>query len=240
MLGDLFRRFDYYWGGGFLFLRQFMRVLLLLVYIVNFVRYFLESSNFETIFYVWSKYLRKIIGQTKVLSLIGAEHLFFTRLVIIWVLGITGIFPFCYPLLCHAVVVCRMSFPLWFMTFLLRFNLNWNLFWLQRIKSGGRFIPSIIAIFSEFVRVLIRPFTLTARLVINIFIGQLLLKLRSSIASGFFLPFIWFKIKVLNYLGWVFVRTRLWVFESVVVCVQCTIFFGLLVFYIDEVLFSPR
>lgn len=96
------------------------------------------------------------------------------------------------------------------------------------------YVVSLIIVVSEIIRILVRPITLCARLRINIFIGQIIMKVLTSVSVGIFYPFSYFGgiISRVIFLGF---RAFYFVVEICVRILQAIIFTGLCVFYVREV-----
>lgn len=154
--------------------------------------------------------------------------------------NVGGVIPYRYAVRIHFVVRLSFAIPFWFITFMLNFNPNWRLFWLVRIREGGFLLPTAIAIISEWVRILVRPITLACRLRINIFVGQVLIKLASIIAVGMLFPFGWESFSVLGSIFWQGVTMFLFCVELGVRLMQTLIFVGLVVYYVYEVVIGPE
>lgn len=55
--------------------------------------------------------------------------------------------------------------------------------------EGNQFLARIIVIGSECIRILIRPITLAARLSLNVIVGNIMIKVASSIVLRLYFPF---------------------------------------------------
>ena len=177
----------------------------------------------------------------KVKTMGGRAHLFVTLLLVLIMFNIGGVFPYSYPVIAHFIASISFALPFWFITFILNFNPNWSLFWLIRIRQGGSLMPTAIAIISEWVSLIARPVTLMCRLRINIIVGQLVLKLVSSLSVGILYPFGIFNVSVfVSSLVWLLITYFLFVVELCVGLLQSFIFVGLLVFYVYEVVIRPE
>lgn len=111
----------------------------------------------------------------KVSSLIFISIFFFT----IWN-NLLGLTPYVFTSTSHLAVTLRLTLPLWLGYFMYGWinNFKWILAHLMPQGTPALLIPFIVVI--ERVRSLIRPLTLSVRLIANIIAGHLLLSLVSS------------------------------------------------------------
>lgn len=238
----MFSSFDYAWGGGFFvfYLVMWVGRVLVPIYAFSFIVYWASPNMLEGGLIRFVKgFIRGLPPKVKTIR--GSGHLFFSMLLVLLIFNIGGVFPYSYPIIAHFVASIRFALPFWFIRFILNFNPNWRLFWLIRIRQGGSLIPTAMAIISEWVRLIARPITLMCRLSINIIVGQLVLKLVSSIRVGVLYPFGIFNVSVLVSSSiWLFITFFLFVVELCVGFLQAFIFVGLLVFYVYEVVIRPE
>lgn len=157
----------------------------------------------------------------KVLAVIFSTIFFF----VLWN-NVLGLAPYIFTSTSHLIVTLRITLPLWLGYFRYGWvqNLKWILAHLIPQGTPALLIPFIVVI--ERVRRLIRPLTLSVRLIANIIAGHLLLRLVSRSAQ------------VLVFRGFLFiiiVQVLLVVLEVAVAIIQAYVLMILRVLYAREV-----
>nr|UJH93229.1 ATP synthase F0 subunit 6 [Venus verrucosa]UJH93255.1 ATP synthase F0 subunit 6 [Venus verrucosa]UJH93281.1 ATP synthase F0 subunit 6 [Venus verrucosa]UJH93294.1 ATP synthase F0 subunit 6 [Venus verrucosa]UJH93307.1 ATP synthase F0 subunit 6 [Venus verrucosa] len=242
MMSDLFSSFDYAWGGGayIIGVSIWFGSILVPFFLFFFMVYWVSPNCFESILMSFVKGFIAALPP-KVKSMSGGAHLFIALLLVLMMFNLGGVFPYSYPVMAHFIASMSFALPFWFMTFILNFNPNWRLFWLISIRQGGSLVPTAMAMISEWVSLIARPVTLMCRLSMNIIVGQLVLKLVSSMCVGLLYPFGLCTVgSVIGSMIWFFMMLFLFVVELCVGFLQSFIFVGLLVFYVYEVVLSPE
>nr|QOE56578.1 ATP synthase F0 subunit 6 [Antigona lamellaris] len=242
MMSDLFSSFDFAWGGGagVLGIAIWFGSILVPLFFFFFLVYWYSPSCFESMLISFCKGFTMGLPP-KVKSMGGSSHLFVSLLLVLMTFNIGGVFPYSYPVMAHFIASMSFAFPFWLMSFILNFNPNWRLFWLISIRQGGFLLPTTMAMISEWVSLVARPVTLLCRLTMNIIVGQLILKLVSSMCVGVLYPFglcVW--SSSLISLVWFFMTIFLFLVELCVGFLQSFIFVGLVVFYVYEVMLGPE
>lgn len=222
MIINLFSVFDPSSSLGF----NFNWLSLLIVFLLfPMSKWSLNSRGLE-IFRIISKKLNKeikpIFSLKRKISLVVFIALFF----LILFNNLIGLVPYIFTATRHLVVTLRLALPLWMGYF--RFgwviNIKWILAHLVPQGTPTLLIPFIVLI--ETVRSLIRPITLSVRLIANIIAGHLLLSLvRNSIPI--------FSIKFI--VGIVFIQILLVVLEVAVAIIQSYVLVVLRILYVREV-----
>lgn len=91
---------------------------------------------------------------------------------------------------------------------------------------------------------LIRPITLAARLRLNVIVGNIIIKVGSSIVLGIFFPFSYSILRlgfpVLLRIAFLVLSFFIRLVEFCVICLQTRIFYGLVVSYLAEVIIKPE
>nr|YP_009491836.1 ATP synthase F0 subunit 6 [Dosinia troscheli]YP_009498479.1 ATP synthase F0 subunit 6 [Dosinia japonica]AWI68006.1 ATP synthase F0 subunit 6 [Dosinia troscheli]AWK60551.1 ATP synthase F0 subunit 6 [Dosinia japonica] len=242
MMTDLFSSFDYAWGGGayFMGISVWFSSVLVPFFLMSFMTYWVSPNYFESVLMSFSKGFTMVLPP-KVKTMSGSSHLFISLLLVFLFFNLSGVFPYSYPVSAHFIATMSFALPFWFMTFILNFNPNWRLFWLISIRQGGSLMPTAMAMISEWVSLIARPVTLMCRLSMNIIVGQLVLKLVSSVCVGLLYPFGMMSVSsLIGSLIWFSMTLFLFLFELCVGFLQAFIFVGLLVFYVYEVVMSPE
>nr|YP_010254936.1 ATP synthase F0 subunit 6 [Venerupis aspera]YP_010455420.1 ATP synthase F0 subunit 6 [Ruditapes variegatus]QUA05875.1 ATP synthase F0 subunit 6 [Venerupis aspera]UUA63025.1 ATP synthase subunit 6 [Ruditapes variegatus] len=244
MTMDLFSMFDYAWGGSYLsaFVVWFSG-LMVVFFICSFMIYFYSVSDLEAIILTVSdSILKEMPGKSKVCS--GTSFLVTSLYLVLFPTCVLGYFPYSFSLGAHFVISASLSFPFWFMTFMININPNWRLAWIKVVYEGSSFIPTFMVLVSEWISLVIRPFTLAARLSLNLIVGSLLMKIFFSYTVGLFLPFSYslfsLGLPVLSSLMAFSISFLIGFVEICLMVVQATIFVTLIVFYAAEVLVKPE
>nr|YP_010311982.1 ATP synthase F0 subunit 6 [Corbicula sandai]QVD39153.1 ATP synthase F0 subunit 6 [Corbicula fluminea]QYH50561.1 ATP synthase F0 subunit 6 [Corbicula sp. QL-2021]WNS59837.1 ATP synthase F0 subunit 6 [Corbicula fluminea]BCT98254.1 ATP synthase F0 subunit 6 [Corbicula sandai] len=241
MHSDLFSSFDIAWGGGgyvFWLCSWFSCFIAIFFYLV-FMVYFYKFSWWESLLLEVSEGLEKVMSTEKVKVFTGSTHVFVCLFMFLVSMNISGLLPFIYPLTFHLIVTSSFSVPFWLMSVLVNFNFNWKLFFITQIESSeGKvfmtYVISLMMVVSETISILVRPITLSARLSMNMFIGQMIMKVLTSVSVGIFYPFTYFggvtfSLVMLSLSGFYFIV------EVCMSILQAIIFTGLCVFYVSEV-----
>nr|YP_008758078.1 ATP synthase F0 subunit 6 [Arctica islandica]AGC84103.1 ATP synthase F0 subunit 6 [Arctica islandica]AGW53602.1 ATP synthase F0 subunit 6 [Arctica islandica]AGW53614.1 ATP synthase F0 subunit 6 [Arctica islandica] len=242
MMSDLFSSFDYSWGGGgyILGFSVWFSTLLLPFFLVSYMVFWFGFSRVESFFMMSVEGFMNVLETQKVKMFSGSAHVFISLFFFLLCMNLGGVFPFSYALTFHFVVTLSFAFPFWLMTLMLHMNINWRLFWVAHVQEGSSLLATLMIIFAEWVSVMIRPITLAVRMSMNVFVGQLIMKLISSMGVGLMYPFSWLSgyksgIYVFSSVCWAFITAVFFLVELCVGFLQTAIFISLLVFYIHEV-----
>lgn len=164
--------------------------------------------------------------ELKLILSISSFSIFYFRVTLfirILIFNTLGIFPYIFTLTRHLRVTLSIALPIWLSYILFNLIRQTKSFFCHLVPLGTPpyLIPIIVLI--ESVRLLIRPITLSVRLVANIVAGHLLISLISSINSYF--------INIYRYLG----QLLLNILELAVAGIQAYVFIILLSLYVSEV-----
>lgn len=167
---------------------------------------------------------RAIISFTK--SPLGRVHLSISLFIFILITNISGLLPYIFPRSRHLPFAIIIALPLWLGHIVNAWVNTFNRIMAHLVPLGtpAVLIPFIVLI--EIVRSVIRPLTLSIRLVANIVAGHLLLTLLGSSAS---------RIPFLALVSVVIIIILLCFLESGVRLVQAYVFRALRTLYLREV-----
>nr|YP_010555869.1 ATP synthase F0 subunit 6 [Marcia japonica]UYR95101.1 ATP synthase subunit 6 [Marcia japonica] len=245
MMSDLFSFFDYAlgtsgvlgcvspWHGG----------LLLSTFVCCSLVYFYQLNSVETMVLLISDVLVGGMPETsKIWS--GTPHLMVSLFFLLLSICILGFLPYSFSLGAHVVISSSLSLPFWFMSFSVNFNPNLRLLLIKSIYEGNSFVVSFFVIGSEFISILIRPVTLAARLSLNVIVGNLVLKMVSLVVVMLLFPFS-YQLTILSkpiLLGVIcgLVAFGLSMAEFCILCLQTSVFYGLVVTYLSEAAVKPE
>nr|YP_010555883.1 ATP synthase F0 subunit 6 [Marcia recens]UYR95115.1 ATP synthase subunit 6 [Marcia recens] len=245
MTSDLFSVFDYCLGSSNLIecLIPWNGGLLVALYFFSFLFYFYSLNGVEsTLISLENSLTNNMPEMSKVWS--GTSHLMVTLFIYLLNICVIGYLPYTFPLASHFMISAGLSFPFWFMSFMINSNLNWRLAWIKSVCEGNSFFASFIVIGSECISILIRPITLAARLSLNVVVGNIMMKMASSLVVSLFFPFSYsifsFGIPIIMGLMLAFVSFFITLVEFCVMCLQTMIFYSLVISYMAEVMVKPE
>uniref|UniRef100_UPI00315DB3A3 ATP synthase F0 subunit 6 n=1 Tax=Glauconome virens TaxID=457868 RepID=UPI00315DB3A3 len=241
MYSDLFSSFDVMWGGGayILWLISWLACFVAIFYYLAWSTYFYSFCYEESLIFKLTEALETAMSTEKVKVFTGGVHVFVCLFVFLVSMNISGLFPLIYPLSIHLIITCSFSVPFWLMSVLVNFNFNWKLFFVTQIESSeGKvlmtYVVSLMMVVSEVISILVRPITLCARLSMNMFIGQMIMKVLTSVSVGIFYPFSYFG-GLMSSIVFIGFSAFYFIVEICVSILQAIIFTGLCVFYVSEV-----
>nr|AKZ29892.1 ATP synthase F0 subunit 6 [Geloina coaxans] len=241
MYSDLFSSFDVAWGGGgyIFWIFSWFSCFIVVLYYMNFLVFFYKFSWGEGLLVEVSEGLEKAMSTEKIKVFSGGVHVFVCLFMFLVFMNISGLLPFIYPLSIHLIITSSFSVPFWFMSVMVNFNFNWKLFFVTQIESSeGKvlmtYVVSLMMVVSEMISILVRPITLCARLSMNMFIGQMIMKVLTSVSVGIFYPFSYFG-GIISSLVFLWFSGFYFIVEVCVSILQAIIFTGLCVFYVSEV-----
>lgn len=212
---SLFRPFDF-----FLFYKTYFSFFVVIILI--FMRSYKSSFLNFTLSTLFLKSLGKFFFslKSKNFNKISLAMIFVTFLSIL-VFNIFSVFSFNFPMTSQFSVVIFISLSTWFRFFIYNFVSNWKGFISHFIPEGTPIYLTFILFVIEVISRIIRPITLSVRLVANILAGHLLIILLSKLvflANPIFLSYI-----LLNLI------------ELLVALIQAYIFATMLALYFSEV-----
>lgn len=223
MIRNLFSVFDPGRGGGVLNWIIFLTITL-------FFPFQLMARRCRRLEFVSKVYeritqeFRLLVGGSNAIILLSFIASFFCILR----LNFIGLFPYIFTPSRHLACSIAIALPMWlgYISYGIIYNCRNLLAHLTPQGTPGYLIPLIVLI--ETVRSLIRPFTLSVRLVANIIAGHLLLTLISGIISS------------ISYTGTgiiIVAQTLLITLESIVAIIQAYVLIILSVLYAGEVVY---
>jgi len=160
------------------------------------------------------------------LKINGLTIIFITLFTFILINNFLGLFPYIFTASSHLTLTLGLALPLWFSFMLFGWINNTTHMLAHMVPSGtpGPLIPFIVLI--ESIRNVIRPITLSVRLMANIVAGHLLITLlgnQTALASNFILA------------GLIITQIILLTLEGAVAIIQSYVFAVLSTLYSSEV-----
>nr|UPX89224.1 ATP synthase F0 subunit 6 [Kuphus sp. PMS-3700M] len=172
-------------------------------------------------------------------SYAGYSHCMLAILMVIACVNFVGLAAF-YPALgVHWKMWVNIAFPCWIASFLYAMPENAGGFFANKIEEDQPVVVLVPLVFSEVMSWLVRPFTLTLRICMNMTIGQLGIHVVSAML-------VWSFVKCFSF-GWIFavawyslLGVSLMLIEVGVVMIQSFIFIKLLLIYAEETSIGPH
>nr|AHA52587.1 ATP synthase F0 subunit 6 [Sigalphus bicolor] len=171
--------------------------------------------------------INKLWGEFKMLLSIKFNYLnlfiFLSLMIMIFLNNFLGLFPFIFTSSSHMVFSLYLSLSIWISLMIFGWLKNTNFMLIHLVPMNTPFILMFFMVIIETLSNLIRPLTLSIRLMANMIAGHLLLTLLSSfIPSFYFYP--------------IFLVTQLMLLmlEYMVAFIQCYVFTILLILYMKE------
>lgn len=196
------------------------------IFIVIYPSLFWKSSSIFIISWkiLLRKFFQEIINNLKPYKY--KNILFFISIfILILFSNILGLFPYVFTASSHLIFTMYLAFPIWLRIIIFRLLNKFNKFMSHLVPIGSPIFLSAFIVLIETVRNLIRPITLSVRLIANIIRGHLLIHLLSSLSLiRHFIIFISLPIIIL-----------LIILETAVAIIQSFVFITLISLYINEV-----
>nr|AWV83410.1 ATP synthase F0 subunit 6 [Vagitanus terminalis] len=157
---------------------------------------------------------------------LGIELVLCSLFIFIMLNNFLGLFPYIFTSSSHMVFSMSLALPIWLSFMLFGFIENTNHMFCHLVPSGTPTILMPFMVCIETISNLIRPGSLSVRLMANMVAGHLLMTLlgNSAIDSGMFINFI------------ILVQIMLMLFESAVAMIQSYVFAVLSTLYFNEVI----
>lgn len=170
------------------------------------------------------KFFQEIINNLKPFKY--KNILFFISIfIIILMVNLFGLFPYVFTASRHLIFTMYLAFPVWIRIIIFSLLNKFNKFISHLVPIGSPIFLSAFMVLIETVRNLIRPITLSVRLIANIISGHLLIHLLSSLCLiRHFIIIISLPIIIL-----------LIILETAVAIIQSFVFITLISLYINEV-----
>ena len=148
--------------------------------------------------------------------------------VILILINLIGLLPYRFRYSSHIVFRLMFGLPLWFSLLLSRFINSPRTFMAGLLPGGAPDWLNPFLVLIETVRILVRPITLSVRLVANIRAGHIVLRLIGIYASSFIFT------SRFSFLTLIFIQVFYIVFEVGICIIQGYIFCLLLTLYADD------
>lgn len=170
------------------------------------------------------KFFQEIINNLKISKL---KNIFIFISIFIFILfsNLWGLFPYVFTVSRHLIFTIYLAFPLWLRLIIFRILNKFNKFITHLVPLGSPILLSSFIVIIETVRNLIRPITLSVRLIANIIRGHLLIHLLSSLSL----------IRNLMLFLSIPIIISLIILETAVAIIQRFVFVTLISLYINEV-----
>lgn len=220
----MFSRFDDHNKTIFdiFYLVWFLMFLLSLVLVEN--RYHLVSSWKTSKLFVYLLSFT-LLKNTKLFNINGRNAIFASLFTFLFIVNMQGLLPYTFSLSSHLAIVLPMALPLWLSFLLMRSSYRFRTFLAHFLPAGSPSLLSPFLCIIELVSIIIRPMTLSVRVVANLSTGHILIGL---LASGW-VGSMGFSSFLLLFIGSLYLM-----FEMAVCLVQAYIFTLLPSLYGDE------
>lgn len=170
------------------------------------------------------KFFQEIINNLKI-SKLKNILIFISVFIFILFSNLWGLFPYVFTVSRHLIFTIYLAFPLWLRLIIFRILNKFNKFITHLVPLGSPILLSSFIVIIETVRNLIRPITLSVRLIANIIRGHLLIHLLSSLSL----------IRNLMLFLSIPIIISLIILETAVAIIQRFVFVTLISLYINEV-----
>lgn len=151
------------------------------------------------------------------------------RLFIIFILiNFLGLLPYSFRYRRHIVFRLIFGFPIWFSLILSRMSYSPKIFIGRLLPSGAPDWLNPFLVIVESIRIIVRPITLSVRLVANIRAGHIVLRLIGIYSSSYLF------ISTIGAANLLFIQTFYIIFEIGICLIQAYIFCLLITLYADD------
>uniref|UniRef100_A0AAT9FF26 ATP synthase subunit a n=1 Tax=Haemaphysalis megaspinosa TaxID=1155002 RepID=A0AAT9FF26_9ACAR len=196
------------------------------IFMVMYPSLFWKSSSMFIISWkiLLSKFFQEMMNNLKPYKY--KNILFFISIfILILFSNILGLFPYVFTASSHLIFTMYLAFPIWLSMIIFSLLNKFNKFMSHLVPIGSPIFLSAFMVLIETVSNLIRPITLSVRLMANMISGHLLIHLLSSLSLiSHFMMFISMPIMIL-----------LMILETAVAIIQSFVFITLISLYINEV-----
>uniref|UniRef100_A0AAT9FFB5 ATP synthase subunit a n=1 Tax=Haemaphysalis megaspinosa TaxID=1155002 RepID=A0AAT9FFB5_9ACAR len=196
------------------------------IFMVMYPSLFWKSSSMFIISWkiLLSKFFQEMMNNLKPYKY--KNILFFISIfILILFSNILGLFPYVFTASSHLIFTMYLAFPIWLSMIIFSLFNKFNKFMSHLVPIGSPIFLSAFMVLIETVSNLIRPITLSVRLMANMISGHLLIHLLSSLSLiSHFMMFISLPIMIL-----------LMILETAVAIIQSFVFITLISLYINEV-----
>uniref|UniRef100_A0AAT9FF54 ATP synthase subunit a n=1 Tax=Haemaphysalis megaspinosa TaxID=1155002 RepID=A0AAT9FF54_9ACAR len=196
------------------------------IFMVMYPSLFWKSSSMFIISWkiLLSKFFQEMMNNLKPYKY---KNILFFISIFIFILfsNILGLFPYVFTASSHLIFTMYLAFPIWLSMIIFSLLNKFNKFMSHLVPIGSPIFLSAFMVLIETVSNLIRPITLSVRLMANMISGHLLIHLLSSLSLiSHFMMFISLPIMIL-----------LMILETAVAIIQSFVFITLISLYINEV-----
>nr|UXX50293.1 ATP synthase subunit 6 [Haemaphysalis yeni] len=221
MMNNLFSIFDPSTSSWFSW--NWMTMFLFLILYPSF--YWISSSLFIISWKILlKKFFQEMMNNLKPFKM---KNILFITSIFIFILfaNILGLFPYVFTASSHLIFTMFFAFPIWMGMIIFSLVNKFNKFMSHLVPLGSPIFLSSFMVLIETVSNLIRPITLSVRLMANMISGHLLIHLLSSLAF----------INNLMILITIPIMIMLMILETAVAIIQSFVFVTLISLYINEV-----
>nr|YP_010698159.1 ATP synthase F0 subunit 6 [Brueelia nebulosa]WCF77120.1 ATP synthase F0 subunit 6 [Brueelia nebulosa] len=147
----------------------------------------------------------------------------FSMIILIYIMNVIGLIPFMFTFTSHLSVNLSFSLSLWLSGVMVSIFKSLDGFFSHMVPTGTPLVLWVFLVLVESISLIIRPFTLSIRLMANVMAGHLIMNL-----FGIFI------CSSLNYFTLMFFQSMFIIFEHCISLVQSYVFVSLLSLYWDE------
>lgn len=228
MLMDIFSSFDEYNCNVFnssIFIWVFRLVFVFLV----FSSFWFSYSRFSLSLDLVIGYISDQLGRSFGVNISGYGLFICSLFSFVLLMNFLGLIPYVFRQTCHLLVSFSLGFTFWFSLILSSLFFKIDVFLAHFLPVGAPLVLNPFLVLVETLSVLMRPFTLSVRLVANMSAGHIVIGLvgiyfSSSLVSSFYIySVLLFSFQVFYFL-----------FEFGISLIQAYVFSLLLILYSDE------
>nr|YP_010693858.1 ATP synthase F0 subunit 6 [Haemaphysalis bispinosa]WCD42298.1 ATP synthase F0 subunit 6 [Haemaphysalis bispinosa] len=221
MMNNLFSIFDPSTSSWFSW--NWLTMMLFIIIYPSF--YWISSSLFIISWKILlSKFFQEMMNNLKIFK--KKNILFFTSIFIcILFSNLLGLLPYVFTASSHLIFTMYFAFPFWLSLIIFSLMNKFNKFMTHLVPLGSPIFLSSFMVLIESVSNLIRPITLSVRLMANMISGHLLIHLLSSLAL----------LNNFMFIITIPIMIMLIVLETAVAIIQSFVFVTLISLYINEV-----
>lgn len=228
MIVDIFSSFDPHIRILYrIFPQGFWIILIVVLFLVGYIYWI----RFNRIFIIVTYFLDLIFSQnsrTFCIHLKGFSRVVIIIFIIIIRVNFLGLLPYRFRYRRHIVYRLIYGLPLWLMLVASRLINNWKTFFAGLLPGGAPDWLNPFLVLVETIRIIVRPLTLSVRLVANMRAGHIVLRLVGIYCSSYI-----FK-RTLRFSMLIFIEIFYTVFEIGICIIQGYIFCLLLTLYRDD------
>lgn len=201
MIINLFSVFDptSYFGISF----NWVIVFIIFIFFPNY--YYFIKRDYINIISILIGEVRKIFNEVAQPNYNVLNFLCVITFLYLIITNLLGLFPFVFTRTAHLIITLGFGLILWISFFLIGFSKNFINRIAHLVPEGSPLILSPLIVLIERIRHIIRPFTLSIRLVANIMAGHLIVGLLARIRlinfSGFIISLIFQRILLVLEIG---------------------------------------